>query len=463
MFNDFFRRREEEKGLGARIKAAMTSRMNDTDKARIRVNLAEYARMRPIRHRVLNRERRSWTSVVFHPLPVFTLSLLVVMSGTAGAAELALPGDFLYPIKININEEVRVALATTPQAKATVAIERAETRLKELETLETRGDIDEETRDEIEERLDSHVRVAEEQALEIDDENGSRAPREHRLVAVLRAHETLLANEHIGIGGSLEAAIPAEEAPTPDMDLAATLTSETALMVATSDEGTTSETSFARGATRTTSPSPAPAKVPQPKDKKTSAEKSEKKEMSGFNEKTVGRQKKAAEQRIDALRKLLDRLEKRVSADAYASASTSFETALGELEQGEEAQQSENRAEASFHFNIALKTAIDARELLSNAQITKNSRSEKKESSESKNKKDRNGSDSSSEEKSQKSGGDEDDAAQTEPASSVASSTTQIDSEEQREDGQDEEENEGEESSSGKRSRFFDNLIRIGL
>lgn len=49
-------------------------------------------------------------SMRLFPMPVFVLLLAVLMGrGTAFAAEGALPGEPLYPIKIYVNEEVRAA------------------------------------------------------------------------------------------------------------------------------------------------------------------------------------------------------------------------------------------------------------------------------------------------------------------------------------------------------------------
>lgn len=66
------------------------------------------------------------------------LSLALVLSlgvGTSYAAENTLPGDILYPVKININEQVQGALAATPQAKADWNAKRVSRRLEEVEAL----------------------------------------------------------------------------------------------------------------------------------------------------------------------------------------------------------------------------------------------------------------------------------------------------------------------------------------
>jgi Domain of unknown function (DUF5667) len=73
------------------------------------------------------------------------LALLLVLSTllttSAYAAEDALPGDWLYPVKININENVERILAGDIKNKARVAVKHAITRLEEIEKLTEQGKI----------------------------------------------------------------------------------------------------------------------------------------------------------------------------------------------------------------------------------------------------------------------------------------------------------------------------------
>ena len=69
------------------------------------------------------------------------IALLIIFAGgsTSYAAQSALPGDALYPIKVGINEKVQLALARTPAAHAELDAEFAERRLQEAETLAVSG------------------------------------------------------------------------------------------------------------------------------------------------------------------------------------------------------------------------------------------------------------------------------------------------------------------------------------
>lgn len=71
------------------------------------------------------------------------VGLLLVSTTVSYAASVALPGDVLYPIKVSINEPVRVLLARTPEAQAQVHVAIAAERLTEAEQLALRGDLSE--------------------------------------------------------------------------------------------------------------------------------------------------------------------------------------------------------------------------------------------------------------------------------------------------------------------------------
>jgi len=96
-----------------------------------------------------------------HPLPfVALLLILVVTTSTAAAAEGALPGDFLYPIKVHVNEEVRSALTFDTSKRADWEIERAERRIEEATQLAVEDRLPDETREELAQQVETHVSTA---------------------------------------------------------------------------------------------------------------------------------------------------------------------------------------------------------------------------------------------------------------------------------------------------------------
>jgi hypothetical protein len=66
------------------------------------------------------------------------LVLFVVGSASVGAQS-ALPGDLLYPVKVDFNEKILQVLAFSDQAKAMLHVQLAETRLQEVEKLVVEG------------------------------------------------------------------------------------------------------------------------------------------------------------------------------------------------------------------------------------------------------------------------------------------------------------------------------------
>ena len=61
--------------------------------------------------------------------------------GAAYAAEDSLPGDFLYPVKVNFTEPMREHMRFDPDIRARWAEKRIKRRLEETENLMSRGDI----------------------------------------------------------------------------------------------------------------------------------------------------------------------------------------------------------------------------------------------------------------------------------------------------------------------------------
>lgn len=98
------------------------------------------------------------------PVPIFirfapALAVLLVISGAGGvslAAEGAVPGEVLYPVKIHVNETVRSVLTTRPDQKVAWEAERVERRIREAETLAARGELTEEHSVTLAESVEKH-------------------------------------------------------------------------------------------------------------------------------------------------------------------------------------------------------------------------------------------------------------------------------------------------------------------
>lgn len=81
------------------------------------------------------------------------------ITGTAYAAQDALPGDLLYPIKINVNEQLEEALAKDTTEKAKIALKHSITRLREIETLTKQGKITEKAKEEVSRNFETQSKL----------------------------------------------------------------------------------------------------------------------------------------------------------------------------------------------------------------------------------------------------------------------------------------------------------------
>lgn len=87
----------------------------------------------------------------------FVLVIAVVGSSTAYAAEGAVPGDFLYTLKVNISEPIRTALAISSEARAEVHARLAERRMEEAQVLAARGTLTADVKAGLEANFEQHA------------------------------------------------------------------------------------------------------------------------------------------------------------------------------------------------------------------------------------------------------------------------------------------------------------------
>ncbi len=194
------------------------------EKAAGRAMLEQYMLLTPVRAAAApaaaKRRFRLLPAMPFGKLAsVFSLVLGLMLSsaGVSYAAEGALPGDALYPVKVGVNEERRAALSPTAEAKAAWEAERAERRLAEAETLAQRGSLKAETRASLEADFKRHAEKAKSGIAEIRiaaDENAAADVASH-LEGSLRAHKKIIAalaetGEETSEVGELEASVDAE-------------------------------------------------------------------------------------------------------------------------------------------------------------------------------------------------------------------------------------------------------------
>ena len=178
--------------------------MTNKESANMRGRLLAYMKKNPSTVRNTDEARRT-TGKPHGLLPLFLTKRLMFVSiilalvamvggGTAFAAETTIPGDLLYPIKVHINENVRVALAGSTEAKAELEARFAERRMEEAAELEQSGKLKTDVVTRLENNLSRHIDKAEQHITKLTEEGKleAAAAAQDRLETSIRVHQTVL-------------------------------------------------------------------------------------------------------------------------------------------------------------------------------------------------------------------------------------------------------------------------------
>ncbi|MBI2023801.1 hypothetical protein HYT00_00150 [Candidatus Giovannonibacteria bacterium] len=120
--------------------------------------------------------------------------ILALSVGASAGAQNSLPGDFLYPVKINVNEKVEGLVAIGDEADARLAIDLAIRRLEEAETLATNGKLNADTRVKVESGFENETEKAEKKIERLKAKNDINAASEvsSEFESSLSAHKKIL-------------------------------------------------------------------------------------------------------------------------------------------------------------------------------------------------------------------------------------------------------------------------------
>ncbi len=194
--NEFFNQLQKE---------ARTTKLSSSEKQAMRVHLYNVMKASPaytpaqaeaVAEVVARRSVQSmyvWLSPRYM-VPAAILLVVGLSGGTAFAAQSALPGEPLYAVKVQVNEKVAVALATTPAAKAAVNAAIATTRLEEAETLASQGTLDATTTAALANNFATHADAAQINTVAIAaNDPGTAAQLGTSFSSTLAAHGAILA------------------------------------------------------------------------------------------------------------------------------------------------------------------------------------------------------------------------------------------------------------------------------
>ena len=120
------------------------------------------------------------------------LAIVVLFSGSlAYAAEDTVPGDMLYPVKVDIVEPIRGRFKFTPEARAKWNARRIERRLEEGQRLMSREDRFAKHLPKLQERLELHTQRLEEHLAKLESVENAEEIRSH-MEKTLERHEAML-------------------------------------------------------------------------------------------------------------------------------------------------------------------------------------------------------------------------------------------------------------------------------
>ena len=121
------------------------------------------------RHISVGIKRSILTQIIFKRMPVFLAIALLFSGGVSFAAEGALPGDLLYPVKVGVNENVGQVLAFSTEAKAKYEAKIANKRVIEAERLVDEGKMTPERADELNARFEIRAEKARERFSKLEE------------------------------------------------------------------------------------------------------------------------------------------------------------------------------------------------------------------------------------------------------------------------------------------------------
>jgi hypothetical protein len=166
-------------------------RMTDEEKRAMRDSLEAHMHAHPLGGM---KSPYSWVSFVeMRSLVLVPVLILMLGSGTALAAQGALPGDALYSIKIHVNEAVADALAVSDEAKASYNTKVAAERLKEAQALAAENKLSAETTDTLAQNYETHASLAVAYADKVESSDAAKGAELHASLASLKAEGEVLA------------------------------------------------------------------------------------------------------------------------------------------------------------------------------------------------------------------------------------------------------------------------------
>lgn len=312
------------------IKTLKSARLTPAEKADIRNILLSLIKEHPTKlelGRIQGKgmlPRGFWEVILKPTYASFFVAVLAVLSGAgiSYAAEGSLPGSILYSVKVHINENIRSAVAITPESRMEWHIERAERRLEEIEKLTLSGKLNSQTSAEVSKNFTRDIAKASDIIREAEKEGRVEVAAEgiSNLEAALQAHKKIIQKA---------AVMPAKKSAPPKNIL---------------------------------------NKVEEKKSEASKRRKEIEENISTMVEPrleiSAKKRKEAAENKILEVKSFVEKWEKKLGAETSADAKIRLESASSALQEGGAKLEVKNYADAFVSFQKAHRTAQEAKLLL---------------------------------------------------------------------------------------------------
>ena len=134
-------------------------------------------------------------------IPFIIALVIAITGGTATVAERSIPGDFLYGVKVHINEPVAGVFAFTKEEKTEWQERIVERRLDEAQKLISNNNLDEATRVNLENQINNKITEFNTNVNELSLQNNEATTSSDlniRLQASLNAYKSVLENLSTG-------------------------------------------------------------------------------------------------------------------------------------------------------------------------------------------------------------------------------------------------------------------------
>lgn len=181
------------------IREAKDTKLSDQERSSVKNNVLNFVSNNPVRAGI--QPHLGYGSNIFltrlnfaSTMAILLIFAVLVSGGVAVGAEKALPGEVLYRVKVNINEEVRGWMATSDEAKADWEIKRTERRLEEAEQLAGEGSLNLEASQNIEANFEANAQRVRERVEKFRNKENFNAAASVSLnfETALKAHDRIL-------------------------------------------------------------------------------------------------------------------------------------------------------------------------------------------------------------------------------------------------------------------------------